>query len=112
MLCCIAYFYSCFDGVNIRGPIMKELNSIEVNQISGGTEAIGFFLVLSMVNVGLALYNAAQISQINYELSLAFNWLEFVDNWTVYHEVQLMNLPGYNEAASLTMNQAEAIVFK
>lgn len=91
---------------------MKELNSIEINQVSGGSDAMSFFILLSLVNVGLALYNSAQISNINYDLSLTVDWLAFVDNWTVYHEVQLMNLPGYNEAASLTMNQVEALLSK
>lgn len=89
---------------------MKELNALEINQVSGGNETVAFFIILSLANLGLGIYNSIQISNLNNQLNQALDWLAFVDNWTIYHEVQLMNLPGYDKAASLTFDQAIAMV--
>lgn len=75
--------------------VMRVLCDKEVEQISGGNEFIAFLLLTA---IGFELYNGYRINKIE----------EDVDNLIVlsmYQELQLTDLPGYEESLQLTYVQ-------
>lgn len=82
---------------------VKVLNSAELQNVSGGDLAGGLFL-LTIANIGLGLYNAAQ----NRKLEERMDMIMFMQT---YQEAQLVKLPHYSEIRNLNLQQVVNIAF-
>ncbi len=91
---------------------MKTLDLVETQQVAGGLEAVGVLAALTFLNLGLAYYHNNQINMIKSVMAFDENILDFVYNWTVYHEAQLSQLPSYNEVSALTFDQAAELAMQ
>lgn len=91
---------------------MKTLNVMETHQVAGGLEAVGVLTALTCLNLGLAIYNTSRIDTIKSIMIFDEEILDFVYNWTIYQEAQLIQLPHHDEVSALSFDAAYALTLR
>lgn len=91
---------------------MKTLNVMETHQVAGGVEAIGVLTALSCLNLALTIYNTSRIDTIKSIIAFDEEILDFVYNWTIYQEAQLIQLPNHSEVSALSFDEAFALTWR
>ncbi|MCS5710542.1 hypothetical protein [Candidatus Berkiella aquae] len=87
--------------------MMKVLTSVEVTKVSGGfIDPVTMLFCLTAANIGLGFYNFAQIDKMQAANRLNDSLLDFVSIATIYQEVQLSQLPLYEETRALSLEEA------